>query len=445
LLTLLSGLCVDAACRSCNYRWRERLYTPWITLSLFLAQVLADDHSCDAAVDRFQKFRHDHALPRVSSETTSYCQARQRLPETLLWELVRRTGDAVQQTAQPSWLVHGRAVKIVDGTTVTMPDTPRNQAAYPQAKPQTPALGFPIARLLVVFSLAVGTVLEAAVGPYQGKQTSELALLRGLWDQFQVGDIVLGDRFFGSYWVIATLQARGVDLVTRLHQCRRADFRRGRRLGREDHRVTWTKPQQVPAWMSREEYAAMPAEITVRELRVRVRDRTKRTRELVIVTTLVDSDTYGAAELGDLYRQRWHAELDLRSLKTQMGMEMLRAKTPAMVRKEIGMHLLAYNLIRGLMAESARERQIAPRTISFTGSLHSVRGFEEAHLYDPSQIRADLPRLLELIGRKRVGDRPDRYEPRAVKRRPKPHPLLTMPRKAAKRLIERGKIPYNKT
>ena len=443
-LKLLSRSLVEASCRHCNHAWRERVYTPWITLGLFLSQVLSDDHSCDDSVDRFQKYRYDQGLPSVSPETTSYCEARQRLPEKLAWDLVRRTGQSIQRSAKSSWLFHGRAVKIVDGSTVTMPDTPENQAAYPQLKTQAPGLGFPIARILVVFSLAVGTVLEAAIGPYQGKQTSELALLRLVIDQFQGGEIVLADRFFGSYWVIAALQARGVDVVVRLHQARKADFRRGRRLGREDHLVTWTKPAHVPAWMSRAVYGAMPARITVRELRVRVKDKTKRVRDLVIVTTLVDSGIYKAAELGGLFRQRWHAELDLRSLKTEMRMEMLRTRSPAMVRKEIGMHLLAYNLIRGIMAEAARAKEIKPRTISFKGSLHTVRAFEASHLYDPVRIEADLPRLLELIGKKRVGDRPDRYEPRAVKRRPKPHPRLTMPRKAAKRLIRRGIIPYNK-
>ena len=443
-LKLLSRSLVEASCRHCNHAWRERVYTPWITLGLFLSQVLSDDHSCDDSVDRFQKYRYDQGLPSVSPETTSYCEARQRLPEKLAWDLVRRTGQSIQRSAKSSWLFHGRAVKIVDGSTVTMPDTPENQAAYPQLKTQAPGLGFPIARILVVFSLAVGTVLEAAIGPYQGKQTSELALLRLVIDQFQGGEIVLADRFFGSYWVIAALQARGVDVVVRLHQARKADFRRGRRLGREDHLVTWTKPAHVPAWMSRAVYGAMPARITVRELRVRVKDKIKRVRDLVIVTTLVDSRIYKAAELGGLFRQRWHAELDLRSLKTEMRMEMLRTRSPAMVRKEIGMHLLAYNLIRGIMAEAARAKEIKPRTISFTGSLHTVRAFEASHLYDPVRIEADLPRLLELIGKKRVGDRPDRYEPRAVKRRPKPHPRLTMPRKAAKRLIRRGIIPYNK-
>jgi hypothetical protein len=443
-LELLSRALVDDACRQLNHPWRNRTYTPWITLGLFLSQVLADGHSCDEAVDRFQKARHDQGLPAVSPETTSYCEARRRLPEELPWELARRTGQAIHQRAEPPWLFHGRAVKIADGSTVTMPDTPENQAAYPQQATQAPGVGFPIARLLVVFSLAAGTVLEAILGPYQGKQTSELALLRQVLDQFQRGDIALADRFFCSYWTIAAWQARGVDVVVRLHQCRRADFRRGRRLGRDDHLVTWPKPQQVPEWMSRAEYEAMPAELTVRELRVRVKDKTKRVRTLVIVTTLRDARTYRARELGELFRQRWHAELDLRSLKSVMGMEMLRTKGPEMVRKEVAVHLLAYNLIRGIMAEAARSGGVKPRRLSFAGSLHTVRSFEEGHLYDPVTIRADLPRLLELIVRKRVGDRPDRYEPRAVKRRPKPHPLLRMPRKRAQQLIKRGIIPYNK-
>ncbi len=325
-----------------------------------------------------------------------------------------------------------------------MPDTPENQAAYPQPKTQAPGVGFPIARILVVFSLAVGTVLEAAIGPYQGKQTSELALLRQVIDRFRRGDIALADRFFCSYWVIAALRARGVDVVVRLHQCRKADFRRGRRLGRGDHLVTWPRPAAVPEWMSRAEYEAMPAELTVRELRVRVQDKTKRVRSLVIVTTLADAKVYRAKELGDLYRQRWHAELDLRSLKTEMQMEVLRTKAPEMVRKEVAMHLLAYDLIRGIMAEAARAGGVKPRRLSFTGAMHTIRSFEEVHLYDPVRIRVDLPRLFELIVKKRVKDRPDRYEPRAVKRRPKPHALLRMPRKKAKRLIKRGIIPYSK-
>lgn len=440
----LSRARVEAACRDRGHPWRERIDTPWITLGIFLSQVLSDDHSCDDAVDRFQKFRYDRDLPAVSPDTTSYCEARGRLPEGVLGDLVRQTGRSIHQQARTSWLFQGRSVKIVDGSTVSMPDTPANQAAYPQAKTQKPGVGFPIARILVVFSLAVGTVLEAAIGPYQGKQTSELALLRLVVEQFRPGEILLADRFFCSYWVIATLLARGVDVVVRLHQCRSADFRRGRRLGREDHLVIWTRPKQVPDWMARAEYDAMPARITIRELRVRVADRTKRVRSLVIVTTLLDAKIDPAKDLGGLFRRRWDAELDLRSLKTEMRMDVLRTRSPDMVRKEIAAHLLAYNLIRGIMAEAARVEEIKPRGLSFKGALHTVRSFEQGHLYDPSQIEADLPRLLELVGQKRLSDRPDRYEPRAVKRRPKPHPLLTMPRKAAKRMIRRGIILYKK-
>jgi Transposase DDE domain len=442
-LALLSRDTVAQTCHNNNHRWRERIYTPWITLGVFLSQILSDDQSCDDAVSRLQKYRYDRGLPAVGTDTTSYCEARQRLPERLFWDLALRVGRAIHRSAKTCWLCRGRPVKIVDGSTVLAPDTPANQAAYPQPRTQKAGLGFPVVRILVVLSLAVGTVLEAALGPYQGKQTSELALLRLVINQFQPGDIVLGDRFFCSYWVIAELRHRGVDVVFRLHQRRTADFRRGRRLGPADHLVTWTKPDR-PDWMSPAVYETMPAELPIREVRVRVQDKTKRARKLVVVTTLTDAAVYPARVLGGLFRQRWHAELDLRTLKTNMRMEMLRTKTPEMVRKEFAVHLLGYNLIRGVMAEAAQAAMVCPRQLSFKGALHEVRAFEQAHLYDPVRIAADLPRLLQLIGGKRVGNRPDRYEPRAVKRRPKPHPLLRMTRKAAKRLIERGRHPYNK-
>jgi hypothetical protein len=443
-LQLLSRAFVEAACRRCRHQWRDRIYTPWITLSMFLSQMLSDDHSCDEAVEHLQKFRHDQGLSSVSPDTGSYCDARQRLPEDLIWDLARRSGQSIHNHSKRSWLFHDRPVKVVDGSTVVMPDTRENQAAYPQPSTQAPGVGFPMARILVIFSLAVGTVLDAAIGPYRGKQTSELALLRQVIGHFQPGDIVLADRFYCSFWLIAALQARGVDVLVRLHQGRAADFRRGCRLGREDHIVTWPRRQEVPAWMSRAEYDTMPRELAIRELRIRVRDRTKRVREMVIATTLLDSALYPGDELRGLFRERWHAELDLRTLKTVMQMEMLRTKSPEMVRKEVGMYFLAYNLIRGTMAEAARAEEIEPRRLSFKGALHTVRAFEESHLYEATLIAADLPRLVELIGKKRVGDRPDRYEPRAVKRRPKPHPLLRMPRQEAQSLIRSGLIPYSK-
>jgi hypothetical protein len=392
-------------------------------------------------LERFQKYRKDYELPPVTDDTSSYCEARQRLPEEVIWDLARRSGQSIHDRADTRWLFVGRPVKLLDGSTVIMPDTEANQAEYPQSRSQKPGLGFPIARILVIISLAVGTVLDAAMGPYRGKQSSELGLYRQINGQLQPGDIALADRLFCNYWVIADSQRRGVDVVFRLHQARKFDFRRGRRLGRNDHIVTWQKPDR-PDWMSREEYIAMPKELRIREIRVRIKDRTKRSREIIIATTLLDDLKYSACALGDLFKQRWHAELDIRSLKTTMKMEMLRTKTPDMVRKEVGMHLLAYNLIRGVMAEAARGSVMQPRELSFNGARQTIRAFEETYLYEPKQIAADFPRLLDLIGQKRVGDRPDRYEPRGIKRRPKPYRLLTMPRREAKRRIERGEIIY---
>jgi hypothetical protein len=439
-LDLLCPRLVEDIARRCNHRWRNRIYTPWITLSLFLSQVLSEDQSCTEAVDRFQKYRADHGWDSVATQTGSYCEARERWPEELTWELVRQTGQTIHQKAEATWLFHDRPVKIADGSTVSMPDTPANQKTYPQQRAQAPGLGFPIARILVVFSLAVGTVLEAALGPYQGKETGELALLRQIIGQFQPGDIALADRLFGTYWSIAAWQRRGTDVVTRLHQRRKADFRRGRRLGPDDHVVTWSKPQELPEWMNRAEYEAMPATLALREIRLQVRDKSKRVRTVVLVTTLRDATIYPAEEVRRLYRQRWHAELDLRSLKTVMRMEVLRGQSPEMVRKEVAVHLLAYNLIRGIMAEAARVGEVKPRQLSFKGAEQTIRSFEAVHLYDPRRIQADLPRLLRLISRKRVGKRLDRYEPRAIKRRPKPHRLLQMPRPEARRQIARGII-----
>jgi hypothetical protein len=440
-LEVLSASEVESACRAWNHRWRNRIYTPWITLGMFLSQILSADHSCGDALKRFQKYRKDRGLPPVANDTASYCEARERLPEEMVWELARRSGQVIHQQADVHWLFVGRPVKLLDGTTVIMPDTQANQAEYPQSQSQKPGLGFPIARILLIISLAVGTVLEAAIGPYQGKQSSELGLLRQISGQLQPGDIALADRFFCNYWVIADSQRRGVDVVFRMHQTRKADFRRGRRLGPGDHIVTWPKSPR-PGWMSPAEYAAMPAELRLREIRIRIKERTKRTRELVIVTTLLDATKYSASALRDLFRQRWNAELDIRSLKTTMGMEMLRSKRPDTVRKEVAMHLLAYNLIRGIMAEAARGREVQPRELSLNGARQTIRAFEETHLYEPRQIAADIPVLLDLIVQDRVGDRQDRYEPRATKRRPKPYHLLTMPRREAKKRIERGEIIY---
>ena len=268
-------------------------------------------------------------------------------------------------------------MKVADGTTVSMPDTPENQAAYPQPRSQKPGVGFPLARMVVLFSLAVGTVLEAAIGQYRGKQTGEVSLLRGLYDSLESDDVLLGDRIYCTYFDIVTLQERRVDVVTRLHQQRRADFRRGRRLGPDDHVVTWTRPRQRPPWMDTETFQRLPATIPMREVRVRVKTPGFRVHNLVVVTTLLDAERYSARDMAELYRARWHAELDLRSLKQTLHMDVLRCRTPEMVRKEIWVHFLGYNLIRRVMADAAEKHGILPRDISFATALEAMLAFAE--------------------------------------------------------------------
>jgi hypothetical protein len=323
-------------------------------------------------------------------------------------------------------------VRVVDGSTITMPDTPENQAEYPQAKTQAPGCGLPIARVLVVFSLAVGSVLEAAIGPYAGKQTGENSLFRTLHQTLSEGDVVLADRYFSGWFDLALLRERGVDVVVRKHQLRASDFRTGKRLGQDDHLVRLAKPQR-PEWMSADAYAALPDELVLREVRVCVTQRGFRTQNLVVVTTLVDSAAYPAREIAELYRRRWQAELHLRSLKVVLQMDHLRCKTPHRVRNELTMHLLAYNLVRRVMALAALEARVPPWQISFKGTLQTLNQFLPG-LTSCMPLDAGCQALVECLAAHRVGNRPDRFEPRRIKRRPKSQALLQRPRHEYKRL-----------
>jgi hypothetical protein len=428
---LLPAEKIDNALREEKVRWRDSVYTPLLTLWAFLSQVISPDGSCRAAVARVLAWLVSRDEPACSPKTDPYCKARQRLPEALLRRLARESGRTLQQQAREPWLWRGRRVKIADGTTVSMPDTEANQSAYPQSRTQKPGLGFPIARVVVVFCLATGAVLEAALGPCRGKRTGENALLRSLADGFEPGDVLLIDRYFGGWFDLALWQARGVDVVGRLHQLRRADFRKGRQLGPRDHAVLWPKPPR-PKWLDPSSYAALPQVLPVRELAVRIDVAGFRVRQLVIATTLLDDKAYPARELACLNRMRWHAELDLRSLKVVLGMDVLRCKSPEMVRKEVWAHFLAYNLIRGVMARAADDAGICPRALSFKGALQTMREFAE-RLLEANEENSEnlLERLLVAIATHRVADRPDRVEPRARKRRPKPYPNLRGPRHKA--------------
>ena len=313
--------------------WQGWVYTPAITVWVFLSQCLSPDHSCRDAVARLIAWRLAQGLSPCSADTGAYCTARSDLPEEALHVLVRETGEQVEDESPQTWLWHGRRVRVVDGSTLTMPDTPENQAVYPQQKTQKPGCGFPIARILVIFSLSAGTVLEAAIGKYQGKQTGENSLFRKLYDALSEGDIILADRYFSGWSDIALPLSRGVDIVVRKHQARRTDFRTGERLGKDDHLIFWTRPQR-PKWMSVEQYATLPDELTLREVRIRVPQRGFRTTSLVVVTTLLDAEEYPPEEIALLYRRRWQAELHLRSLKIVLQMDHLRCKTPERVRNE---------------------------------------------------------------------------------------------------------------
>jgi hypothetical protein len=368
-------------------------------------------------------------------ETSSYCEARQKLPLGVIVWLVRQTAREIEGPAPDTWLWNGRRVALVDGTTASMPDTDENQEAFPQSKAQGIGLGFPLVRMVAIISLATGVVRDLALGPYRGKETGETALFRTLWDGLQAGEIVLGDRSFASYFGIAGLSQRGVDGLFRMHQRRKFDFRRGRRLGIEDHVVIWTKPGR-PDWMDAGTYAQMPEELTVRELRVTVEQPGFRVTELVLVTTLLDAEGYTREEVANLFLEPWNIELDFRSIKCVMQMDVLRCKTPEMVRKEIWMHLLAYNLIRGVMARAAEAHGERPRHLSFKGTLQAMTAFQDALRQTTPKARWRLiEAMLKAIASHRVADRFGRVEPRANKRRPKPRHHLTEPRKEARKRL----------
>ena len=340
--------------------------------------------------------------------------------------------DGCERQVDAKWLWHDRHVYLVDGTAVSMPDTEANQDEYPQHPRQPEGLGFPIARVVVLLSLATGMVKDMALGPYMGKETGETALLRQLLERFEPGDLLLGDRYYCSYFMIALLMELGVDFVTRVHQRRAVDFRCGRRLGKGDHIVEWKRPDK-PAWMDPQTYDRMPESIEIREIHVHVGQPGYRVESFVVVTTLTNAAKYTQDDIAELYHYRWLAELDIRAIKITMGMEILRCKTPRMVRKEMWTCLLAYNLIRRAMLQAAQASGQSPRRLSFAAALQAIAASWPVIVSSSDSVAARLVEVeLANLADHTIGDRPGRVEPRAVKRRPKPHALLTEPRDQAR-------------
>ena len=409
---------------------RERLYTPTLTLSMFITQILSSDGSCQNTVNAYAVSRVFNGLEPCSTGTGAYCKARQNLPLEMVSHVARQTGRMIVEHTPEAWHWRGRRVKLVDGTTVTMPDTPENQAVYPQQSGQKPGLGFPIARLVVLICLGSGAVLDAAMGPYKGKETGEHALFRQLLGTLEPGDVVLADRYYGSYWLIALLLAMGVDVVFGQNGARKTDFRKGTRLGARDHIVEWTKPRVCPDWMEKEHYENFPETMSIRETKVAGK---------VLVTTLLSSGDTPKSELSNLYKLRWHVELDLRNIKTTLGMEALRCMTPQMNEKEMWVYFLGYNLIRLLMCEAALQAEILPRQISFKHTLQVWIAWSRHPWEAAGDEQTAL--LLVLIAEQRVGNRSGRIEPRAVKKRPKPYPRLMKPRAQAREEILKNGHP----
>jgi hypothetical protein len=411
---------------------RERLFPPTETLSMFLAQALSADRSCQQAVDDAAVKRLVGGLPRCSTHTGAYCKARQRLPLEMVATLARHTGRLIADGAPSMWHWQGRPVRLVDGATVVMPDTAANQAAYPQPASQKAGLGFPLCRIVALLCLGSGALLNAATGPCVGKGSDEQSLLRSVLDTLQPGDILLGDAFYATYFLLCELVRRGVDGVFEQHGARRrsTDFSLGEKLGERDHLIVLHKPKGKPDWMSQADYDQAPDTLQVRELQ---------TGGKILVTTLSCPKHTPKPVIKALYRSRWHVELDLRNIKTTLGMEMLSCKTPERVTKELWVYLLAYNLIRLLMAQAAWLGDQIPRQLSFKHTVQIWIVWQQRGA--GAQDAVTLSALLVMIAQQRVGKRPRRVEPRAVKRRPKPFPLLSKPRQLAREEILKNGHP----
>lgn len=407
---------------------RERAFPLGLTFQCFIWQMLKPQTACREVVRQVQALRCLLGLAPISEGDSAYVQARLRLPKERLEKAMSATAQTADRRVGQGGQLQGRPVKVVDGSSTQLADTLPNQQRYPQPSSQKPGCGFPVMKFVVLFSLCSGAILHLVCGSLL---QHDLRLLRDLWEDLKQGDILLGDRAYGEYTTLARLPGRGVDVVARLHQRRKVDFRKARRLGKNDGLFVWTKGYQQSQILSPDEWALLPAQITVRIVRFTTTIRGFRNRRITMVTTLLDPDLYPAEELAALYARRWRLELCLRDLKTTMGMEELRCKTPDMAEKELLAYLVAHNLVRCLIAEVVACHQVELERVSFKGSIDALRQFSDAISRARSRkMRDQLWRdLLLTLARDLVPLRPNRTEPRAVKRRPKPYPLLNKPRR----------------
>jgi len=415
----------------------DAVFSTPVVLWAFLAQALRDGKgaACAQAVADIATYLQQTGQRPPSGDTGDYCRARAKLDQDVLAELVRQSARQLDTQSPDDWLWHGRHAKLVDGFTFTMPDTIDNQREFPQLSTQTPGVGFPIARACAVLSLATAAVCDLALGPYEGKETGETALLRTMLDGFQAGEVVVFDRYYCSYMMLAAMAPRGLDVCTRLHQAREEDFRQGRALGPYDRLVTWTRPDR-PDWMSPEDYQQIPRTLTLRMVRFDVGEPGRRTETITVVTTLIDPQQYSADDIAELYGYRWNAELDIRAVKQTLGLDHVRCKSPQMVRRELWVTLLAYNLIRKVIAMAAVRHGTQPRRIGFTLTCQTI--LSSWMLLATGTCRDAGPltdSALKRIAANEVANRPGRIEPRVLKRRRHRYPLLMGPREELRKQL----------
>jgi len=417
---------------------RERVFSLRLTFECFVWQMLKPRTACREVVRQVQTLCTLAGRACPGAGDSAYVQARQRLPRERLEKALTATAQAADQRADPAGQWQGRPVKVVDGSSAHLADTPENQQRYPQPAMQKRGCGFPLMKFVVLMSLASGAILNICLGSLHD---FDLRLLRALWDQLKKGDILLGDRAFGDYATLAGLPGLGVDVVARLHQCRKVDFRKARRLGKNDGLLVWGRPGQQSDILSVQEWARLPRQITVRIIRFTATLRGFHHRRLTLVTTLLDPHGYPAAELAALYARRWRLELCLRDLKTTLGMEALRGKSPDLAEKELLAGLVAHNLIRCVMAAAGAQHKVNLERVSFKGSVDALRQYSAAigHARNQKLRRQLWDDLLSMLARDAVRLRPNRTEPRAVKRRPKPFPLLNQCRRKFVEISHRGR------
>lgn len=418
---------------------RRRFFSKENTFWAFFSQVLGDDGGCQEVIRKLQAFAAIKSKSLPSSSTAAYCQARSKLELSGLETMLQHTASRL--TLPDFERMNGRRVVVVDGTGVSMPDTIANQLVWPQQRHQKAGCGFPQAAICACFCLQTGALLSHKVG---NKKSHELPMLREQWDTFKPGDIFLGDKGFCSYFDLSSFKDRGVDsVITLARRIPVTEVKAVKVLGHDDLLIHWKKPVRSKASSySQAEWEALPETLLLRQIKVSVNQSGFRTQGFYIITTLLDAKAYTADDLADLYFQRWDVELFFRDIKTTMGMDILRCKTPDMVRKEIVMHLIAYNCIRYLMIEAAQQAGVTVRRISFKGSVQALRQWEP-YLNQTKISTQEQRRLIQLlyesIADYIVPERPGRSEPRAVKRRPKPYQLLTAPRHEMKVTKHRGR------